>query len=280
VSVTAEQVKILRERTGVGMGKCKEALIESNGNLEEAIDYLRKKGIANAAKKESREANEGMIKSLDTNGVIAIVEVNAETDFVVKNEAFQKYADAVVSALAAHKVDDLESFLASKMPGTDTSVDERRLELVSQLGENIKISRVKVIEKKDNASFGLYNHMNGKIVTLVEIDGTNDQVDLARGIAMHAAAEAPQYLSEKDIPESVVMREQEIAKEQVKGKPENIIDKIVAGKIGAFYDTVCLLRQSYIKEPDLKIAELVEKKAKETGKQLSIPMFVRMQIGA
>lgn len=280
MSVTAEQVKILRERTGVGMGKCKEALIESNGNLEDAIDYLRKKGMASAAKKESREANEGMIKSLDENGIIALIEVNAETDFVVKNEAFQEFANALVKALAEHKIDDLDSFLASRMPGCDVTVDERRLELVSQLGENIKISRVKVIEKKPSSSYGLYDHMNGKIVTVTEIDGADNEAELAKGIAMHAAAESPQFLSEKDVPESVIMREKEIAKEQVKGKPENIIDKIVEGKVGAFYDGVCLLRQSYIKNPDLKISELVAKQAKESGKSLSLEMFVRMQVGA
>lgn len=279
-AVTPAMIKELRDRTGVGMGKCKEALEHAHGDMELAIANLRKAGIATAVKKEGRATNEGMIGSLDNGKVIAIVEVNAETDFVVKNDLFQSFLKNVLEEVVATKPVSLESFLQQKYSKDPAlTIDQYRATVVQKIGENIQIRRLKVIAKSGDKSFGVYTHLGGKILTLVEITGSHDQDALAKDIAMHVAAASPEFLSPEKVPSEVVAHEKEIARGQVKGKPENIIDKIVEGKLNAFYDGVCLVRQKFIKNDSLSIADLVGHRAKETGKPLVVTDFIRWNVG-
>lgn len=281
-TVTPQMIKNLRERTGVGLIKCKNALEESEGDIDGAISILRKAGVASAVKKESREAKEGAIDFVENANGIGIVQMNAETDFVVNNEKFRELLHDMAEEMAAGDVTDLESF-NSKAYSKEASktIDEKRKELISVLGENIVISKVLYIKKAESVSYGIYSHMNGRIFTLVEIAGSSDESDFAKEIAMHVAAEAPDYLSAADIPKDVKESEEEIAKSRVPaGKPAEIIEKIVSGKMQAFYNDVCLVNQKYIKDNSCSVQNLVDARAKEVGKELKIKGFYRLQIGA
>jgi elongation factor Ts len=278
--VTAAMIKELRDRTGVGMGKCKEALEQSQGDMDLAIDNLRKAGIATAVKKEGRATNEGMITSIDNGNTIAIVEVNAETDFVVKNDLFQNFLKNIAEEIAATKPANLEAFLQQKYSkDSGLTIDQYRATVIQTIGENIQIRRLKVIPKSPDKSFGVYNHMGGKILTWVEITGSKDQEALAKDIAMHIAAAAPEFLSPEKVPSEVISHEKEIARGQVKGKPENIMDKIVEGKLNAYYDAVCLVRQKYIRDDSLSISDLVAQRGKEISKPLVVSDFLRWNVG-
>jgi elongation factor Ts len=278
--ITAELVRELREKTGVGIGKCKEALSEAKGDIELAIANLRKAGMASAVKKEGRETREGQIVAAETANAIGVVEVNAETDFVVRNAHFQEFVKNIAEETAKTQPSSVETLLSQKYSkDSSQTIDALRASIVQTLGENIRIKRLTTVKKEANSSFGIYSHMGGKILVLVEISGATDQADLARDIAMHVAAESPDYLSANDVPPAIKAREEDIARDQVKGKPENIINKILEGKLKAFYDQVCLINQKYIKNPDITVAELVAQKAKATNKPLSIKHFLRWSIG-
>ena len=273
-------IKELRDRTGVGMGKCKEALEQAQGDMDIAIANLRKAGIATAVKKEGRATNEGMIAWVDNGNTIAIVEVNAETDFVVRNDLFQKFLKNIADEIAATRPADMESFLQQKFSkDPHLTIDQYRATVIHTIGENIQIKRFKVIPKSANKSFGVYSHLGGKILTWVEITGSHDEEPLAKEIAMHIAAAAPEFLSPEKVPAEIVAHEKEIARGQVKGKPENIMDKIVEGKLNAFYDAICLIRQKYIKNDSLSISELVEQRAKQAGKAVEVTDFIRWNVG-
>lgn len=279
-TITAQMIKELRERTGVGMGKCKEALEESKGDMELAIENLRKAGMATAVKKASRETKEGQIAFAESPAAVAIVEVNAETDFVVKNDRFQEFLKLVSEEAAKAEPASLEAFLAqpySKNPSV--TIDQLRADMVQTIGENIQIKRLKLFKKNGSKSFGVYSHLGGKIVTLVELDGANGQEDLAKDIAMHVAAASPDYLGPEQVPQEIIAQEKEIAKSQMKGKPENMIEKILAGKLEAFYDQVCLARQKYIRDDSTSITQLVAKRATESGKPLKLVSFIRWNVG-
>lgn len=281
-SVTPQMIKSLRERTGVGMIKCKKALEESGGDIDAAIALLRKAGVASAVKKESREAKEGAIDFVETDSAIGIVQMNAETDFVVNNERFRSFLNDMAQEVAIEGADDLDAFNTknySKESGK--TIDEKRKELISVLGENILISKVISIKKEQNVSYGIYSHMNGKIFTLVEIEGSADESDFAKEIAMHVAAESPDYLSQEEVPADVKEAEEEIAKSRVpSGKPAEIVNKIVSGKMQAFYNSVCLINQKYIKDSSSTVLDLVNARGKEVGKSLKVKSFYRLQIGA
>jgi len=278
--VTPALIKELRERTGVGMAKCKEALEKSQGDIELAIANLRKAGMATAVKKEGRDTNEGMIGSFASTDAVAVVEVNAETDFVVRNDRFQEFALQIAKRIAETQPASLEQFASEAyQTGDEHTVDQQRSTLVQTLGENIQIKRLKWFPKDKNTSIGLYSHLGGKIVTAVVISGSDEEETLAKDIGMHIAAAAPEYLSPETVPEEVLAQEKDIAQSQVQGKPEHILDKIIAGKLDAFYDTNCLLRQHYLKDDSLTIAQLVEKRAAEKGKPLKIVDFIRWNVG-
>ena len=276
--VTAEMVKKLRDRTGVGMGKCKKALEEAGGDIENAIDLLRKAGMASAVKKESRETNEGTIAFAQNGEAIAIVEINAETDFVVQNDKFKLFAKTICEAALKACPSSIEELSALEVEGGHT-IEAYRAEHIQSLGENLKLSRLLIVPKHENRSYGLYSHMKGMILALVEVDGASDQEALARDIAMHATAEDPEYLRPEDVPQEALDREMAIAKEQMKGKPDNVIDKILEGKKRAFYDQICLTKQKFVKDSSVSVEKHVENVGKEAGKTLSVSRYVRWQVG-
>lgn len=280
VNITPIMIKELRERTGVGMGKCKEALEEAKGDIELAIANLRKAGMASAVKKEGRETKEGMIGIAETDQNIAVVEVNAETDFVVRNERFKQFLDSIAKEAVQANPPSLDAFLQQKYSKEpELTIDQYRATIVQTIGENIQVRRILILKKSPNCSIGIYSHLGGKIVTAVEITGSNQEESLAKDIAMHIAAAAPEYLSPEKVPQEIINSEKEIARSQIQGKPANIIDKIVEGKINAFYDATTLVRQKYIKDDSLTIGDLVNKRAKESGKALVVTNFIRWSVG-
>lgn len=278
--VTAVMIKELRDRTGVGMGKCKEALEEAKGDMDLAISNLRKAGVASAVKKEGRTTNEGMIASAESGKAIAIVEVNAETDFVVKNDRFQEFLKNVAEEVATTTPASLETFLEQKFSKDPSlTIDQYRALMIQTIGENIQIRRIKVLPKSATKSIGVYNHLGGKIVTMVEISGSPAQEALAKEVAMHVAAAAPEYLNPETVPANIIEQEKDIARSQVKGKPDNIVEKILEGKINAYFDQACLVRQKFIKNDTISIAELVSQRGKDAGQTLAVTDFLRWNVG-
>jgi len=278
--ITPAMIKDLRDRTGVGMGKCKEALEEAKGDMELAISNLRKAGIASAVKKEGRATNEGVIATADNHKNIALVEVNAETDFVAKNDRFQDFAKNIANEVASSNPASVENFKSQKYSKDPAlTIEDYRSTIVQTIGENIQLRRLKTFKKEPNKSIGVYSHLGGKLVTVVEISGSDKEEALAKDIAMHSAAAAPEYLTEKDVPESVIQNEREIAKSQMKGKPDHVINKIVDGKMESFYNSVCLTRQEYIKDHSKKISDVINERSKATGKPLAITGFLRWSVG-
>ena len=278
--ITAEKLRTLRERTGVGMGKCKEALTEAGGDIEQAIAHLRKAGMASAVKKESRETKEGLIALFETEGQVALVEVMAETDFVVKNERFVEFTRNIAEEIAKTAPATLDAFLEQRYSKDEKiSVNEYRSLTIQALGENIQLRRFELFAKKAGHSLATYSHAGGKLVTLIEIAGAEKEEALAKDIAMHVAAEAPEYVSPEEVPARVIDHEKEIAKAQIQGKPENIIEKILEGKLKAYFNQVCLLNQKFVKNPDLTVQQLIDARGKEVGKSLSISQFLRWGVG-
>lgn len=273
-------IKELREVTGVGMGKCKEALVEAGGDMQKAIDYLRKIGMASAVKKEGREAKEGLIGYAETPDTLAIIEANAETDFVAQNERFRIFLQDICQQAANTKPASLQAFV-DQVYNKDKSltIDQYRNLVIQALGENIQIKRLEIIPKDPNCSIGIYSHMGGKLLTVVEIKGAKGQEEIAKEIAMHVAAENPEYVNPDDVPNSVKEREEEIARAQIKGKPENVVEKIVLGKIKAYCDQFCLACQKFIKDQNVTVGQYLDARAKQAGKPLSIRRFWRWRVG-
>lgn len=272
-TISKEDVLSLREKTGAGLIDCKRALADSNGDLEEAISILRKKGVASAAKKAGRDAGEGIISqniSGDRSKGI-LVEVNCETDFVAKNDDFIGFASEVASIL-------LET------PGID--LEAKRTEQVAKIGENIRISRSQVLDPSENGLVESYVHTGSKVAVLVSLtsDSTEDLKDdaviaMAKDICMHIAATSPVCVSRDDVPADLVAKEKDIATAQAEGKPPQAIDKIVNGKLDKYFSTSCLLEQPFVKNPDQSIGELVQSVAQESGLSLKVDQFIRFQVG-
>lgn len=278
--VTAEMVKELRERTGVSMSKCKEALDKAQGDMNEAIDILRKSGMASAVKKEGRETNEGLIGAAESAGAVALVEVNAETDFVTQNEKFKQFLKDVAQEAADSSCATVEALLHRPYSkDSSLTIDQYRALVMQSLGENIQVKRLSILPKNESLSIGLYSHMGGKIVVAVILTGGSGNEALAREIAMHTAAESPEYLRPEEIPADVRAKEEEIARSQVQGKPANIVDKIIEGKIKAFCDEVCLICQKYVKDNTMTIAQLLEKEGKRLNKHIDVKAFHRWKVG-
>ena len=279
-NITPKLIKELRERTGIGMGKCKVALEEAAGDIEKAIENLRKQGMASAVKKDSRDAHEGLIGIGKSNSAIALVEVNTETDFVAQNDKFKQFLKDVAVEAAELEPTDLDSFLKEKCKhDTSITIDEYRALIMQALGEKVQIKRLKILSKRDAISIGVYSHMGGKIVALVVMTGGAGNETLASDIAMHVAAEAPDYLAARDVPSSIKEREREIGRSQMQNKPQNIVEQILEGKFKAFCTQFCLMDQKYIKDNAITIAELLDKESKAAGKTLAIKAFLRWQIG-
>ncbi|MBI3236277.1 MAG: elongation factor Ts [Chlamydiales bacterium] len=280
VKVTADMVKELRERTGVGMGKCKEALDQAGGSMESAIDILRKAGMASAVKKEGRETNEGLIGHAEGPNAFSLLEVNAETDFVTQNDKFRGFLRDVAQEIADTCPKSLEAFIQQPYrKDPSVTIDQFRTLVVQSLGENIQLKRLSVIPKSSDISIGIYSHMGGKIVTAVILTGGSGQEALARDIAMHVAAESPEYLAPENVPQSIKDKEEEIARSQIQGKPANVAEKIVEGKIKAYCDEVCLLSQKYVRDTTVTIAALLERESKRLNHQIAIRAFHRWKVG-
>ncbi len=278
--ITAGLIKELREKTGVGMAKCKQALTEASGDLEQAVVILRKAGMASAAKKEGREVKEGAIGFAENESTLALVEVNSETDFVANNEIFQDFLQAMANEVLNSKPASAEALSGQQYSGDpELTVDQYRSIIIQKVGENIQIRRSLTIEKGSNSSFGVYAHMGSKIVAVVELAGSSEEAGLARDIAMHVAAARPLYLNSEAVPESVRAQELEIARDQVKGKPEHIMGKILEGKMRAFDDEVCLTCQKYVRDDKLTIQELVDARSKETGTPLTLASYTCWRLG-
>ena len=268
--ISASMVKELRELTGAGMLDCKKALDEVNGNMEEAITYLREKGISKAQKKSSRIAAEGLALSKVNGNKAVIVEVNSETDFVAKNEEFIKLINAIADTLLESNAKTVEEALELKYE--DKTINDLIIEKISTIGEKLSLRRFEIVEKKDSEVFGTYSHLNGKIVTL---DVLSSDEELAKDIAMQIAAMRPSYLSKEDVPSEVVEKERTILKETAvnEGLAENKIDMIVNGRLNKFYEEICLLEQGFIKENKMKVSKYVE------SKNSKILSFVRYEVG-
>lgn len=279
--ITADMIKELRERTGVGMGKCKEALVLAEGDMEKAIEVLRKAGMSAAVKKEGRETKEGLILAAEDKKHLILAEANAETDFVVQNDRFKHFLhDCVKQALEGGRAISLQDLLQEPYyKDKSITIDQYRNLVIQALGENIQLRRVEMISKHADSSYGIYSHMGGKLVVVVEIAGAKDQEGIAKEIAMHVAAENPEYLRPEEVPATVIAREEEIARSQVEGKPANVVEKIVAGKVKAYTDQFCLVNQKYIKDNSVSVQQFLDICSKKIGKTLSIKCFWRWKVG-
>jgi elongation factor Ts len=269
--ISASMVKELRETTGAGMLDCKKALEATNGNLEEAITWLREKGISKAAKKQSRIAAEGLAYAKVQDNKAVIVEVNAETDFVAKNDEFVNLVNIIADTILNSNVKTVEEAL--ELTHESKTLNDLIIEKTATIGEKISFRRFILLTKNDNEVFGNYAHMGGKIVTLVKLEGNN--AELAKDIAMHIAAMRPLYLDKTNVPSEVVDKEKEILTEQAKteGLKEDKIAMVVNGRINKFYEEVCLNDQNFIKENKMKVSTYV----KNNGS--NILEFVRYEVG-
>jgi elongation factor Ts len=285
--ITAGLVKELREKTGAGMMDCKRALGETAGDIETAIDWLRKKGLAAAAKKAGRVAAEGLV-GVATGGVAgAAVEVNSETDFVARNEAFQDFVRNL-AGLALDKGDDLEALKGAAYPGEPRTVAEQLTHLVATIGENMNLRRAKRLQVGSGAVVSyVHNALTaglGKIGVLVALESTGDQARvtaLGKQLAMHIAAANPQFLDVKSVDAASLDRERDVLREQARasGKADAIIDKMVEGRIRKYYEEVVLLEQIFVVDGETRIAKVVEGVAKEIGAPIAITGFLRFALG-
>ena len=285
--ITAAMVKDLRESTGAGMLDCKKALVATSGNMDEAVDWLRKKGLASAAKKASRIAAEGLVSVYVEGNKGAVAEVNSETDFVAKNDMFQEYvADAAKVALMSDG--DICNMKTFNCPKCGKTFEERLTDLIAKIGENMNLRRAAMV-KVNNGVVASYLHNGcgnnlGKIGVLVGLESTADKAkleELGKHIAMHVAASAPLFLNVASVDPAAVEHEKAIFAEQAKasGKPENIIEKMVEGRVRKYYDEVVLEEQAYIMDPDKKVKQVVAEAAKELGTEIKLVDFVRFKLG-
>ena len=289
MAFTAADVKNLRETTGVGMMDCKKALTAADGDMEKAIEWLREKGLATAQKKAGKIAAEGVSYAIvDANGVGVAVEVNSQTDFVAKNEVFQEYVNNVASVIAANSPTDIDALMAMKYPGTDRTVADVQNDKVLAIGENIHVRRF------TRYSTGLnipYIHMGGKICVLVNMEvsenikGNQKVIELGKDIAMQIAAMNPTFLDKSNVDSATLDKEKEILLIQAKqdpknaGKPDNIIEKMVSGRIGKYYEENCLLQQAFVKENKQSVEQHVAAVAKEVGGTITIKAYTRYATG-
>jgi len=270
-AIDAQQVKTLREKTGAGLMECKKALAETNGDIETAIDFLRKKGAANAAKKADRDAKEGTIAQAILPGakVGVLVEINCETDFVAKNDSFKTFCDEIAKKIA-------------NQPGADLEEDR-----INAVQKNIVIRRSARVEVSGHGAVAAYIHTGGKVGVLVEVGAEKDETtttedfkQLVRDITLQIAAANPISVDRSTVPAATLERERAIYRDQVPpGKPANIVEKIIDGKIEKYYSTICLVDQAFIKNPDQTISQLVTAKSKELSDTLVIRRFLRFMVG-
>jgi elongation factor Ts len=284
--ITAALVKELREVSGAGMMDCKKALAENGGNLEQAVDWLRKKGLAAAAKKAGRVAADGLVGVVAEGNQGALVEINCETDFVARNEQFQGFVAAV--AKLALKAADVEALKAMQLPGESLTVAEKLTQLVATIGENMQLRRIAKLSVS-NGAIAAYMHNAvvpglGKIGVLVGLESTGDKAALAalgKQVAMHVAATNPQALTIDAVDPAALERERAVLAEQAKasGKPAEIIGKMVEGRLRKYYEDVVLLEQVYVIDGESRVKQVIEKAAKDAGAPVKIAGYARMALG-
>lgn len=276
MAISASMVKELREKTGVGMMDCKKALSQTDGDMDKAIEFLREKGLAKAEKKAGRIAAEGLtVATVQANDAV-LVEVNCETDFVAKNEDFQSFLFNLSKHLLDHKPTDVEEALGQKLNDGEQTIKDVLNELITRIGENMKLRRFELVQKEDDEAFGAYVHMGGSISVLTVLSQTNDD-ELAKDVAMHVAAMNPKYISRSEVNEEEVAKEREVLTQQAlnEGKPANIVEKMVEGRLSKFYKEVCLLEQDFVKDSDMTVEKYVAKQ----GNGANVKVFYRYGLG-
>ena len=288
MAITAGMVKELREMTGAGMMDCKKALSETNGDMDAAVEFLRKNGQAKAEKKAGRIAAEGIVKTVVKDNKAAIVEVNSETDFVAKNDEFQGFVETVVNQIVDSEAADMDAFMAEAWAADTTkTVKDALVEKIAVIGENLNIRRFEKVAA-DNGCVVSYIHGGGRIGVLVvaDTDVVNDDIKAClKNVAMQVAALSPKYVATTDVPEDYKEHEKEILMAQAQNdpknvnKPANIIEKMITGRLAKELKEVCLLEQAYVKDGDLTVAKYIEQVAKENGAKLSVKKFVRFETG-
>ena len=256
--IKVSDVKELRERTGAGMLDCKKALEATSGDMEKAVDWLREKGISKAAKKESRIAAEGLTSAISDGNCAVVLEVNCETDFVAQNEGFKKIVDDIRTTLLHNEVSTMEEANKLTIEGGSETIEEAVVNFTAKIGEKISFRRFERVVKEDNQVFGIYSHMGGKITALVVLADTNEEV--ARDVAMHVAAMNPTALRRDMVPSDLVERESHVIKEQfvAEGKPADIAEKMVTGRLNKFYKEICLEEQAFIKDSNTNVLNYVK----------------------
>ena len=272
VQVTAKLVKELRDMTGVGMMDSKRALVAVDGDIDAAVDYLRETGMAKAAKKADRIAAEGLAGVYVDGNVGSITEINSETDFVSKNEQFQKLVKDVTVAIAKGNPSTLED--AQALEAGDGTIESEVLSATTKIGEKIGLRRFSRVEKTDDDVFGAYTHMGGRIAVLAVIEGSNDE-ELARDVAMHIAAINPKYVSREEVSQEEIDHETKVLTEQAlnEGKPANIVEKMIVGRLNKYLADICLVDQPFVKDPDISVGKYV------ASKGASVKSFVRFEVG-
>ena len=270
--ITASLVKELRERTGAGMMDCKKALQQTEGNIEAAIDYLRENGIAKAAKKADRIAAEGLSYIEVKGNKAVILEINSETDFVAKNEKFVALVKNVAEAILAAEPKTLEEALQVEAQGG--TVEAVINEGIATIGEKLSLRRFEVVSKTDADAFGAYSHMGGRIGVLTLVEGSTDE-EAAKDVAMHIAALAPKYLDESEVPADVLEHEKKVLTEQAlnEGKPANIVEKMIVGRINKFLEEITVVKQKFVKDDSFTVEKFVASKGGKLAK------FVRYEVG-
>ncbi|HEY1123264.1 MAG TPA: translation elongation factor Ts [Haloferula sp.] len=286
--ITASLVNELRKKTNVGMMECKKALTETNGDIDQAVTYLRERGMMKAAAKADREASEGIIAArLSGDGKTGIlIEVNCETDFVSRNDNYVAFVGEIADTLAGSSAKNLEEALAVKIG--DISVEDFVKAKTLELGENMRLRKFERFDLQDGGAIAQYIHMGGKVGVLLEVSAANGDTaskeefrDLVKDITLHIAAAAPKGLSRDEITADIIEAEKGVYRAQLaaEGKPEAMIEKIVEGKIGKFFSEAVLLEQAFVKDPETTIKKLVEAKGKEVGDTLVVKRFVRFGLG-
>lgn len=272
MAITAKLVKELREKTGAGMMDCKKALEATDGDIDKAIDFLREKGMASAAKKADRIAAEGLTHVEIDGNTAVLLEVNCETDFASKNDQFKELLVKIGKGLLANKPETVEAALEGTVEGE--KLEALINNAISTIGEKISLRRFTIFEKTDNDAFGSYLHMGGTIGVVTVLEGTTDE-EVAKDVAMHAAAINPRYVNREDVAEDEVNHEREVLKQQAlnEGKPANIVEKMVEGRLGKFFEQIVLVEQAFVKDPDVKVKKFV------ADKGASVKTFVRYEVG-
>mgnify|MGYP000917953898 CR=1 FL=1 len=286
-NISAKEVAELRKKTGCGMMECKKALVEADGDMDAAIKVLRERGLAVAAKKADRIAAEGIVDILTEGNVTAIIEVNSETDFVAKNETFQAFVNSLLKVIIANRPADIAALNACAYPDSDMTVEEKMKDMIFTIGENMHIRRFEIVDGVVSS----YIHGKGAtgVVVLFDTDAATAQSDkfkeMAKNVALQVAAMPVLYLNKEAVPAEVIAEEKNVLMTQIKNdpkmasKPEQIIEKMVTGRIGKYYEQNCLMEQAYVKDDSVSVGKYVQNTAKELGADIAVKGFIRYERG-